>query len=182
VNRPRQEAYDLKSRSASDAPVSSTRGPRALGDPDLKYLATVALRFDTPRSIGETPDGIRLDFEVQGTVDGPVLQGRFPRCAAYLLVDVDGVGLIHVRAPLLLNDGAVAELEATGRYDFGEDGYKRAAAQDLPNSALGWCPRFFTASPRYLWLNRVMCLGVGQLRPRETRVDYDLFAVMPPGT
>jgi hypothetical protein len=143
----------------------------------LRFLATVALRFDTPLSIGVTPDGVRLDFQVHGTVQGPALKGKFPPCAAYLLIDRDGVGLIQVRAPLLLDDGAVAQLEAMGRYDFGEDGYQRAIAQDLPNSALGWCPRFFTGHPRYLWLNRAQCLGVGELRPRETRVDYDLLLI-----
>jgi hemoglobin len=140
-------------------------------------MARVALRFDTPQSVGETPDGVRLDFRLQGTVDGPALKGKFPSCAAFLLIDVDGVGTINVRAPLLLNDGAVAELEATGRYDFGQDGYRRAAAGDLPDSALGWCPRFLTGHPRYLWLNRALFLGVGELRPRETRVDYDLFSL-----
>lgn len=152
--------------------------PRAL--PELKFAAAVALRFDAPRTVGETPDGVRFDFMVHGTVEGPLLNGNFPHCAAYLLIDPDGVGTIHVRAPLLLNDGAVAELEATGRYDFGKDGYRRALANDLPNSALGWCPRFLTGHPRYLWLNRALCVGVGELRPRETRVDYDLFIVSSP--
>jgi hemoglobin len=145
--------------------------------PELKFVAAVALRFDTPLSIGETPDGVRLDFSVHGTVAGPTLNGKFPPCAAYLLIDVDGIGTINVRAPLLLSDGAIAELEATGRYDFGQDGYRRAAAGNLPNSDLGWCPRFFTGHPRYLWLNRALFLGVGELVPRETRVNYDLFLV-----
>jgi hypothetical protein len=148
---------------------------RELKSPQVTFVASVALRFDTPRSIGETPDGVRLDFQVHGTVKGPALKGKFPSCAAYLLIDPDGVGTINVRAPLLLDDGARAELEATGRYDFGQDGYRRAIANDLPNSALGWCPRFLTGHPRYAWLNRALFLGVGELRPRETRVDYDLF-------
>ena len=116
---------------------------------------------------------------VHGTVDGPVLKGQFPTCAAYLLIDRDGIGTIDVRAVLVLGDGAEAELEATGRYDFGPDGYRRALANDLPDSALGWCPRLLTGHPRYLWLNRTLCLGVGELRPREGRVDYDLFALGP---
>jgi truncated hemoglobin YjbI len=148
--------------------------------PALKFVASAALRFDTPLAIGATADGFRFDFQVHGTVVGPELNGKFPRCAAYLLIDPDGIGTINVRAPLLLNDGATAELEAIGRYDFGEDGYQRAVALDLPNSALGWCPRFLTGDPRYLWLNRVLCVGVGELRPRETRVDYDLFVMTPP--
>lgn len=149
--------------------------------PDLKFVAAVALRFDTPQAIGETPDGVRFDFPVHGTAEGPDLNGRFPPCVAYLLIDPDGIGTINVRAPLLLNDGAVAELEATGRYDFGKDGYQRAIAKDLPNSALGWCPRLLTGHPQYMWLNRVLFLGLGELRPRETRVDYDLFLVSTSG-
>jgi hemoglobin len=147
--------------------------------PELKFVAAVALRFDTPLSVGETPDGVRLDFTVHGTVNGPGLKGKFPPCAAYLRIDLDGVGTINVRAPLVLNDGALAELEATGRYDFGQDGYRRAVAGDLPNSALGWCPRFLTGHPKYQWLNRTLFLGVGELVPSETRVDYDLFALTP---
>ena len=143
--------------------------------PGLTFAAAVSLRFDTPQSVGATPDGVRMDFRIHGRVDGPALNGEFPPCMAYLLITSDGVGTIQVRAPLLLSDGAIAELEATGRYDFGQDGYQRAIAGDLPNSALGWCPRFLTGHPRYLWLNRALFLGVGLLRPRETRVDYDLF-------
>jgi hemoglobin len=146
---------------------------------ELRFVASVALRFDTPLAIGETADGVRFDFRVHGSVEGPELNGKFPPCAAYLLIDPDGIGTINVRAPLLLNDGAIAELEAMGRYDFGDDGYQRAVALDLPNSALGWCPRFLTGDPRYLWLNRALCVGVGELRPRETRVDYDLFVMSP---
>lgn len=149
--------------------------------PELSFAAAVSLRFDAPRSIGETPDGVRFHFTVQGTVNGPLLEGKFPPCAAYLLIDQDGIGTINVRAPLLIQDGAAAELEATGRYDFGVDGYRRAAAADLPNSALGWCPRLLTGDPRYLWLNRALHVGVGELRPREARVDYDLFVLKVAG-
>lgn len=145
--------------------------------PELSFAASVALRFDAPRSIGETPEGVRFHFTVQGSVQGPLLEGKFPPCAAYLVIDQDGIGTINVRAPLLLRDGALAELEAMGRYDFGADGYRRAAAADLPNSALGWCPRFLTGDPRYQWLNRALHVGVGELRPREARVDYDLFVL-----
>jgi hemoglobin len=159
--------------------VAPTRSEAGRATPTLRLVASVALRFDTPRAIGETPDGVRFDFPVHGTVEGPELNGTFPPCAAYLLIDPDGVGTINVRAPLLLRDGAVAELEATGRYDFGADGYRRAIAKDLPNSALGWCPRLLTGDPRYAWLNRTLLLGVGELRPRETRVDYDLFVIVP---
>jgi hemoglobin len=145
--------------------------------PALKFVAAVALRFDNPLSVGETPDGVRLHFQVHGTVEGPELSGKFPPCMAYLRVDRDGVGTINVRAPLILNDGAKAEMESTGRYDFGKDGYAQAVKGTLPNSGLGWCPRFTTGEARYRWLTRTQFVGVGELVPAETRVNYDLFAI-----
>ena len=148
--------------------------------PELEFVAHVALRLGEVTNVGETPDGIRMQFMVHGTVNGAKLRGEFPATTvAYLRIDRDGVGTIDVRAPLNLHDNAVAELEARGRYDFGADGFERALARDLPDSDLGWCPRLVTGDPRYLWLNRTQFLGVGKLRPREGRVDYDLFALRP---
>jgi hemoglobin len=164
---------------SQDGARTTLRGEPPPTAADLDFMAAVALRFKTPLAVGETPDGVRFDFTIEGTVEGPQLNGRFPSCMAYLLIDPDGIGTIVVRAPLLLNDGAIAELEATGRYFFGSDGYRRAIAGDLPNSTLGWCPRFLTGHPRYQWLNRTLCLGIGELRPKEARVDYDLFSVRP---
>jgi hypothetical protein len=148
--------------------------------PVLEHVASVSLLLDSVVSVGETPDGVRMQFLVHGTVTGDKLRGEFPAgTAAYLRIDRDGVGTINVRAPLKIHDGAMAELEAEGRYDFGEDGYSRAVAGDLPDSDLGWCPRFLTSDARYLWLNSTQFLGVGKLRPREKRVDYDLFSMRP---
>ena len=150
--------------------------------PDLSYVASVALRLDGATSVGETPDGVRMQFAVHGSVEGPDLKGEFASgTLAYLRIDHDGVGTIDVRAALQLHDGARAELEATGRYDFGEDGYSKAkqGPEHLPDSDLGWCPRLVTLDTRYAWLNRTQFLGVGKLVPRERRVDYDLYAVRP---
>ena len=80
--------------------------------PELKFVAAVALRFDNPESLGETPEGVRFHFRVHGTVQWPELQGKFPPCMAYLSIDPDGVGTINVRAPLHFDDGATAELLA----------------------------------------------------------------------
>lgn len=147
-------------------------------DPELKFLAAVALHFDRTLSIGETPEGIKLAYQLQGAIEGPVLNGHFMSCAASLLINRDGVGLLSAYALVQLADGAMVELEAAGRCDFGEDGYRQAVTGDLSSSALGWGPRFLTAHPRYLWLNRVQCLGAGQIRLRDKRVDYDLFTVI----
>ena len=153
--------------------------------PELTFVASVALKIDGASSVGETPDGVRMQFSLRGIVDGPKLKGKFePGTLAFLRIDRDGVGTIDVRAPLVLHDGASAELEATGRYDFGEDGYSKArqGPRHLPDSDLGWCPRLVTMDARYLWLNRTQFLGVGRLVPSEARVSYDLFAVAAVGS
>jgi hemoglobin len=139
----------------------------------------VALGLDGSTSVGETPDGVRLELRVHGAVDGPMLKGKFPPLAAYMLVDVEGIGTLSVRAPITLDDGAILEIEATVRYDFGRDGYRLAAAGDLPDSIVAGGLRFLTAHPRYQWVNRALCLGVGELRSKEKRIDYDLFVIEP---
>lgn len=145
--------------------------------PDLKFAATVALNLESSQLVGKTPDGVRLELRVHGKVAGPLLNGSFPSLAAHMLVDETGVGTLNVRAPLVLNDGAVLEIEATVRYDFGPDGYQRAADDDLPDSVVAGALRFVTGHPRYLWVNRAQCLGVGALYAQEKRIVYDLFVI-----
>jgi truncated hemoglobin YjbI len=145
--------------------------------PDLKFAGTVALSLESSQLIGRTPDGVRLELRVHGKVAGPLLNGSFPSLAAHMLVDETGVGTLEVRAPVVLNDGAVLEIEATVRYDFGRDGYERAAGDDLPDSVVAGALRFLTGHPRYLWVNRALCLGVGALYSREKRIAYDLFLI-----
>ncbi len=148
--------------------------------PALTFVASVGIRLEGVSSVGETPDGVRMQFSVRGSIDGPMLHGEFaPGTLAFLRIDHDGIGTIDVRAHLLLSDSAKLAFEATGRYDFGEDGYSKAkqGPAHLPDSDLGWCPRVTTLDERYLWLNRTQLLGVGKLIPREARVDYDLYSV-----
>jgi hemoglobin len=145
--------------------------------PDLKFVATVALSLESSQLIGKTPDGERLELRVHGEVAGPLLNGSFPSLGAHMLIDETGVGTLDVRAPVILNDGAVLEIEAIVRYDFGPDGYKRSADNDLPDSVVAGVLRFITGHPRYLWVNRALCLGVGALYSREKRIAYDLFVI-----
>ena len=147
--------------------------------PELKLVASVAIHLDASQSAGEAPDGVRLGLLVHGTVDGPMLKGTIPTLSASMLVDVDGIGTLVVRAPFLLNDGAVLEIEAIVRYDFGPDGYRKAAGGELPDSIVGGCLRFLTGHPRYQWVNRAVCLGVGKLSSQAKRIDYDVFVIEP---
>jgi hemoglobin len=168
-----------KRDSRGSDPASGWQVPCERFVAELKLAASVALHLEASQSAGETPDGVRLDLRVHGDIDGPMLNGKVPSLSAHMLVDVDGVGTLEVRAPFVLSDGAVLEIEATVRYDFGPDGYRRAAAGDLPDSVVAGCLRFLTGHPRYQWVNRAVCLGVGRLDSREKRIDYDVFVVEP---
>jgi hemoglobin len=159
----------------SSAPQSANGSEQSM--PDLKFAATVALTLESLKNVGKTPDGVRLELYVHGDVAGPLLNGSFPSLAAHMLIDVSGIGLLYVRAPLVLNDGAILEIEATVRYDFGPNGYQSAADDNLPDSVVAGGLRFLAADDRYRWVNRALCLGVGALYSREKRIAYDLFVI-----
>jgi hypothetical protein len=147
---------------------------------ELEYLATVKVRLDKPLLVGDSPEGVRIDFfALDGTVAGPKLKGRVvARSSDHMFVRPDGIGVIRVRAIVATDDGAMLEIEDTGSIDFGPDGYSRALANDLPpRSDLVICPRVLTGHPKYLWLNRLQCLGLGKTCLDELTFHYDFFAV-----
>jgi len=152
--------------------------------PGVRFLAAVGVTFAPIQSIGETPDGVRFDFLVrEGTVDGPALRGKVTAGSSdHMIIRPDGIGEIRVRAAIVAHDGARFEIDERGTIDFGEDGYKKALANDLPaDSPFVICPRLLTGHRKYQWLNRLQCLGIGWTRLDEARVDYSLFAVTSRG-
>ena len=38
-------------------------------------------------------------------------------------------------------------------------------------------PRYYTGEPAYLWMNRLQCVGVGEVDMRQMRVTYDIYAL-----
>lgn len=146
----------------------------------LEFLAAVSINFDRPDFVGETPEGIRIDYyALGGTVAGPQLNGRvLARSADHLFVRPDGVAVMRVRAVVETNDGALLEVEYTGNIELGEDGYKKALQQQFtPTPPLVVCPRILTAHPKYKWLNRLQCLAIGRVRLAAAMLEYDVFTV-----
>jgi hypothetical protein len=63
-----------------------------------------------------------------------------------------------------------------GIIELGEDGYQRFLTNTLPASLKAWtAPRFLTAAAAYTWLNRLQCVGVGEVRLDEMSYVYDLY-------
>ena len=90
----------------------------------------------------------------------------------------DGVAILDVHVAMETNDGALIYAPYSGIGDLGEDGYEKFLRGDAPKIVkLHIVPRFLTAHPQYLWLNRLQCLGIGEVNLERLDVHYDLYAV-----
>lgn len=150
---------------------------------DSTFLGAMTVRFLEPQIVGETPEGVRLNYYGKGGgIVGPRLVAKLlPGAADHLFIRPDGVGVVRVRATLATEDGAVIDTEYTGRLELGQDGYAKAVLGQLPRLLpLVICPRFLTGHPNYFWLNRLQCVAVGVVNLSESEMNYDLFAVNPP--
>jgi hypothetical protein len=115
-----------------------------------------------------------------GDITGPKLFGKLrPVGADWLVVRTDGVLVVDVRATMETNDGALIYVTSNGVVDLGEDGYQDFLKGVPPPSgiAIRVAPCFVTSDARYLWLNRLFCVGVGQAFLERSEVIYDVYAV-----
>jgi hypothetical protein len=143
----------------------------------FSYVVTLK---SPPEVIGPVPGGIRTNFYVvDGEISGPRLRGRVrPVGGDWFTVRTDGVGILDVRATFESHDGALIEIAFTGIGDLGEDGYQKFLRQELTRSLqLRVAPRFRTAHPDYEWLNRVQCIGVGEINMEPLEVRFDIYAM-----
>ena len=133
-----------------------------------------------PEVIGLVPEGIRVNAYVTGgNVWGPKVQGKVhPVGGDWLTIRTDGVGMVDVRITLETHDQALIYMYYNGVLDYGESGYDKVLRQELPPTIpVRIAPRFHTAHPSYQWLNRLQCVGIGQLNSQQLEVRYDVYAV-----
>jgi hypothetical protein len=177
--------FRLAPRQARAAqPVRTPRSPQHRFTAGLNFVATVAVEFDTPQFIGETAEGMRVNFLARGgTVDGDGFSGKVIEGSSdHLIVRRDGMGVVRIRAAFAADDGAILDVEAGGYVNFGPDGYRRAVAHHLPDRApLVVSPLISTRHPKYRWLARIQCIGVGQTHLDAGQATYDVYAVSPRG-
>jgi len=133
-----------------------------------------------PEVIGPLPEGVRVNFyNTGGEVTGPGIHGKVrPVGGDWMMVRRDGIAIVDVRATFETDDGALILVTYPGVIDLGEDGYDRFLRGELPASAqIRTSPRFATSHPRYLWLNRLHCIGIGEYVAANNRATYDVYAV-----
>jgi hypothetical protein len=133
-----------------------------------------------PEVIGPLPEGLRVTFyNAGGEVVGPRVHGKLrPVGGDWVTVRRDGVAVLDCRITFETSDGALILVTYPGVVDFGEDGYDKFLRGDLPAVAqVRISPRFLTTHSSYLWLNRLHCFGVGEYRPANRAVCYDVYAL-----
>jgi hypothetical protein len=147
----------------------------------LEYLVTKRVSLaPQPELIGETPEGFVMHWSpTGGTVDGPAFRATVHADGEHeMIVRPDGVGEQSVRVTLETDDHALISVRYSGLIDLGAAGVARVREGHWPVSAqVRSAPRLITAHPKYLWLNRLQCFAVGEVRPFDLLYIYDLYAV-----
>src|SRR5262252_11097172 len=122
---------------------------------EIKSRPLMLLRFDTSaiEEIGSTPHGTLSIFPiVGGSFEGDRLRGKvLPGGGDWVTAKADGTLELDLRATLETDDGALIHMTFTG-------------VRDDANHYFRTLPRFETAEPKYLYLNRLLAIGIGEIR------------------
>jgi hypothetical protein len=147
----------------------------------MEHVARAAVQLSKrPEVIGNTPDGLHIDFLVEGgTLRGDRLSGTvYSSGGDWMRIRTDGIGLANIFATIKTSDGALILMEAPGKIDLGEDGFERALTGNFPPTGqLVLNPVFLTSDDRYSWLNRLACISIGYVDMVALQVHYDLYGV-----
>lgn len=133
-----------------------------------------------PEVIGPAPEGIRVNFYSSGgEIQGPAIRGKVRAVGGdWVTVRKDGIAVMDVRTTFELDDGALVLVTYPGIIDFGEDGYEKFLRGEMPTQIrLRTSPRFLASNPKYEWLNRLHCIGIGEYQAATNAATYDVYAV-----
>jgi hypothetical protein len=119
-------------------------------------LMTLRLTTAPTQNIGAGPHGTRVTFPITGgSFEGDRLRGQvLPGGDDWTVKRPDGVIELDLRITLQTDDGALIHMTFEGLRDDGAPGapYFRTL------------PRFETQAPKYSFLNRLLAVGLGEIR------------------
>ena len=178
--------FRLAPKEAKPAAAASSKGQRSTTlsgkqqfETKLQYVGDVKIYYGAPMYVGDTPQGMRINFQAkEGDVKGVGFGGKVLESSTdSMIVRPDGMGVVRIRAVLGLDDGAILDVESGGYVDFGPDGYERAKRHDLPpHTPIVVSPLITTKHPKYVWLSRVQCIGTGYTHLDAGWAGYGVYA------
>lgn len=119
-------------------------------------LMTLRLTTAPTQNVGAAPHGTRITYPIiGGSFEGDRLRGQvLPGGADWTVKRPDGVVELDLRITLATDDGALVHMTFEGIRDD--------TAQGAPYFRT--LPRFETAEPKYSFLNRLLAVGIGEIR------------------
>src|SRR6478752_1126584 len=120
---------------------------------DSRPLMVLSLETSATQNIGSTPQGRLTIFPVTGgAFEGERLRGKvLPGGADWVTAHGNGTFTLDLRITLETDDGGLIHMTFTG-------------VRDDANSYFRTVPRFETAAPKYAFLNRLLAVGIGEIR------------------
>jgi uncharacterized protein DUF3237 len=120
---------------------------------NTRLLMMMHVKVGTLLSIGGVPHGVRRTALLGGgTFEGPRLRGKVLAGGGdWVSVRGDGTFTLDLRVTLQTDDGGLIHMTFTGVRDDAHHYFRTA-------------PRFETAAPKYAFLNRLLAVGIGEIR------------------
>jgi hypothetical protein len=140
------------------------------------FLFRMVLDLAPPQVVGDVGQGRRqIVYNTGGHFEGPCLRGKVhPHGADWLLRRPDGVAEVDVRVVLETDDNALIAMRSTGLFHYPRELARQVLSGDAdPGDYYLRDVSFFeTSAERYLWLNRVLAVGVGAYRRNAVEVAF----------
>ena len=157
--------------------AASGERPRWAWNSSFLGATTLMLRKEV---VGAVPEGLRINWHViEGKFVGPGVEATIlPGAVDWSCIRRDGVGTVNVEACLETPTGERIYTRYGGVFDLGPDGYARALRDDFdPLPSVIVTPTYATAEPRFEWINRAQCIGVGRVDMSTLRLELDVYVV-----
>ncbi|MGW8321500.1 MAG: DUF3237 domain-containing protein [Thermodesulfobacteriota bacterium] len=153
-----------------------------LFEPKLGFIADMVAYVTMAVPIGPAAWGTRLICPVvRGTVEGPKIKGIVrPFGADWAIVRADDCIELDVRLIVETDDGALIHVEYGGVIDLTKEQVDRLRrGRAVGGMKIHTAPRFETAHPDYVWLNRIQAVGCGsgEVVGEELKVMYSWYAL-----
>lgn len=146
----------------------------------LEPLLKADITLAPAQELGESPLGRRRIINITGgSFRGERLSGKvLPGGADWQVIRSDGVADLDARYTLETADGALIYVHNHGYRHGPADVLKKLAAGEDVDPSLYYMrttPLFETGDARYVWLNRMVCVGTGARK--KSSVHLEIFEV-----